>query len=106
MTEAILVINTGSSSIKFAGYEARGDGEPLFLGKGELEGIGSDPYFAVKNKQGEKVAEHDWPRGTQLSHADAIRYIIDWIETNASEVRVFAAGHRVVFGGIAHMAPL
>src|SRR5512134_3503036 len=106
MTEAILVINTGSSSIKFAGYEARGDEEPLFLGKGELEGIGSDPYFAVKNKQGEKVGEYDWPRGSPLGHVDGIRHILNWIEANASGFRLLAVGHRVVFGGEAHTAPI
>jgi acetate kinase len=106
MTEAILVINAGSSSVKFAGFAARGDEEPLFLGKGELEGIGSDPYFAVKNKQGEKVGEYDWPRGSPLGHADAIRYIIDWIKSNAGDVRLLAAGHRVVFGGEAYTGPV
>ena len=106
MTEAILVINAGSSSIKFAGYDVRGDGEPLFLGKGELEGIGSDPYFAVKNKHGEKVGEYDWPRGSPLGHVDGIRHILKWIDANAGDVRLLAAGHRVVFGGEAHTAPV
>ena len=55
-------------------------GEPLFLGKGQLEGIGSDPYFAVKNEAGEKVGEYDWPRGSPLGHAEAIRHIVEWIE--------------------------
>ena len=106
MTEAILVINAGSSSIKFAGYAAGAGEDPLFLGKGELEGIGSDPYFAVKNKQGEKVGEYDWPRGSPLGHADGIRHIIDWIRNNAGGVRLLAAGHRVVFGGGEHPAPV
>ena len=52
------------------------------------------------------MGEYDWPRGSPLSHADAIRYIIDWIEARAGDVRVAAAGHRVVFGGEAHTAPV
>ncbi len=106
MTDAILVINAGSSSIKFAGYAPGGHDEPLFLGKGELEGIGSDPYFAVKNRQGEKVGEYDWPRGSPLGHADGIRHVLHWVAANAGHMRLLAVGHRMVFGGEAHTTPV
>jgi acetate kinase len=106
VTGAILVVNAGSSSIKFAAYADAAAGEPEFLGKGQVEGIGSDPYFAARNARGEKVGEYDWPRSSPLSHADAIRYIVEWIESHAGGVRVLAAGHRVVFGGEAHIAPV
>ena len=75
MTDAILVVNAGSSSIKFAAYVDAGAGEPEFLGKGLVEGIGSDPYFAAKNARGEKVGEYDWPRGSPLSHALSLIHI-------------------------------
>ncbi|MCP5364805.1 MAG: acetate/propionate family kinase [Hyphomicrobiales bacterium] len=106
MTDAILVINAGSSSIKFAGYTASGASEPEFLGKGQVEGIGTDPYFVVKDPLGDKLAEHDWPRGTKLSHADAIGHILEWTSSQAQDMRVTAAGHRVVFGGAAYTAPI
>ena len=39
MEPGLLVINAGSSSIKFAGYTDRGKNEPCFLGKGQVEGL-------------------------------------------------------------------
>jgi len=106
MTDAILVINAGSSSIKFAGYTTSDAGEPELLGKGQVEGIGTDPYFVAKNASGDKIGEHDWPRGTNLPHSEAIRYILEWISSNTQNVRVSAVGHRVVFGGANYTAPI
>jgi acetate kinase len=106
MQDAILVINAGSSSIKFAGYVAAATAEPALLGKGQVEGIGSDPYFRVRNPAGETIGEHDWPRGHPLSHLDGVRHILQWLKENAPGVRVAAAGHRVVFGGAACTGPL
>jgi acetate kinase len=106
VTDAILVVNAGSSSIKVALYRDRGDVEPDYLGKGQVEGLGSDPYFAAKNALGDRIGEHDWPRGSTLGHADAIRFILDWYATNADGVRLVAAGHRVVFGGGAYDRPV
>lgn len=41
MTDCVLVINAGSSSIKFAGYRAASAAEPELIAKGQIEGIGS-----------------------------------------------------------------
>ena len=106
MTDAILVINAGSSSIKFAGYAADGAANPRLLAKGALDGIGSDPYFAVKDADGKPLGSHDWPRGSTLSHADAIAFILDWIRERAPGAKLVAAGHRVVFGGADYDRPI
>ncbi|HSO42108.1 MAG TPA: acetate kinase, partial [Rhodospirillales bacterium] len=69
MTAAVLVVNAGSSSIKFAAYIDGGE-EPELVIKGQLEGIGSDPSFAARNAAGEMIDEWDeWPRGSSLDHA-------------------------------------
>jgi acetate kinase len=103
MENALLVINAGSSSIKFAGYALRGEDELQFLGKGQVEGLRTEPRFLCRNAGGEVVGEHRWSQ--PLPHAAAIDHIIDWIEENATNVRVAAAGHRVVFGGTACDGP-
>jgi acetate kinase len=103
MEPGLLVINAGSSSIKFAGYVDGGKNEPSFLGKGQVEGLRTEPRFVCKNAVGEVMGEHQWPGA--ITHGEAIDYIIGWIEERATNVRVAAAGHRVVFGGAAYTGP-
>lgn len=100
MTDAILVLNAGSSSLKFAVFSGGGITELDLAFKGQLDGIGSDPAFAVKNDQGETIDEHDeWPRGSTLNHEGAIRFILNWLRSEASRFDLVGAGHRVVHGG-------
>ncbi len=109
MTDAILVLNAGSSSIKFAGYgiiDNTGDGEPDLLASGQIDGLRSAPRFEVADAQGKTMATHAWPEGEPLAHVDGIRFIVDWIQTDARDVTIVAAGHRVVFGGAGYPLPV
>jgi acetate kinase len=103
MEPGLLVINAGSSSIKFAGYVDRGKNEPSFLGRGQVEDLRGEPRFVCKNAIDEVLGERQWP-GT-ITHGEAIDHIIGWIEAHARNVRVAAAGHRVVFGGAPYTTP-
>jgi acetate kinase len=101
MEQGILVINAGSSSIKFAVFTDGDRPEPALLFKGQMEGLGSDPSFQVKDAIGRIIDERDeWPRGSTLNHAGALRYILGWLEECASDIEIVAAGHRVVHGGL------
>ena len=101
MEQGILVINAGSSSIKFAVFTDGGRPEPVLLFKGQMESLGSDPSFQVKDATGRKIDERDeWPRGSTLNHAGALRYILSWLEECASDIEIVATGHRVVHGGL------
>lgn len=104
MEPGILVINAGSSSIKFAGYVDQGGDDLLLLGKGQVDGLRTAAQFVCKNAVGNVLADHRWPGA--ISHADAIDHIIGWIEAHAKNARVAAAGHRVVFGGATYSAPI
>ena len=73
MTGCIAVLNAGSSSIKFALYEAGRDGALLF--RGQVEGIGVAPRLKVADAAGETVAERSWPAG-ELDHRGATREIL------------------------------
>lgn len=103
MTNATLVINAGSSSIKFAGYADTGASEPELLGKGQVESLRAEPRFVCADADGAVLGEHRWPG--PITHAAALDYIIQWIEENATDVKVAAAGHRVVFGGAKYTGP-
>ncbi|MGF1639390.1 MAG: acetate/propionate family kinase [Rhodospirillales bacterium] len=100
MRDAILVLNAGSSSIKFAGYVDGGAGEPTLLAKGQIEGIGTAPSFEARNEGGGVIGEHRWPEDAAVKHAECLQFLIEWIHRNATAVRLVAAGHRVVHGGV------
>ncbi|PIE83508.1 MAG: acetate kinase [Candidatus Contendobacter odensis] len=108
MEQGILVINAGSSSLKFAVFVDGSDRiEPELYVNGQMEGLGSDPKFEAKNANGERIDERDdWPRGSTLSHAGALRFILDWLSDHARQVQIVAAGHRVVHGGLAYDKPV
>ena len=84
MTTGILVINAGSSSIKFAGYRDAGASEPEFLGKGQVEGLGTEPKFSCKDADGGLLDEHQW--SAPITHSTALEYIIAWIVEQHPEV--------------------
>mgnify|MGYP001203944372 CR=1 FL=1 len=106
MPAAVLVVNAGSSSIKFAAYTGSGE-EPELVVKGQLEGLGSDPSFAARNAAGETVDRHDeWPRGSTLDHVGAIDFILRRLRDRWPELEIAAAGHRVVHGGLAYDRPV
>ncbi len=94
MTGCIAVLNAGSSSIKFALYEA--DSRAVLF-RGKLEEIGRTPRLKVANARGESVVERNWPDG--LDHAGATHEILRTGIELISGTRVMAIGHRVVHGG-------
>ena len=99
MNEVILTINAGSSSVKFAVYEA-GSGEPGLLAKGQVEGIGSAPHFVAKDAGGELLSESYWEAvGGGEGHNLAFQQIARWLEGFIGDRRLLAVGHRVVHGG-------
>lgn len=107
MKQAILVINAGSSSVKFAVFMDGDEAEPQLLFKGQMEGLGSDPSFQVRDETGKKIDERDeWSRGSPLNHTGALRYILGWMEETNHDIKIAAAGHRVVHGGLIYDRPV
>jgi len=102
MSDCILVLNAGSSSIKFALY-GTGPAEPLLF-RGEIEKIGLAPALTVHDAAGRKVAERNWPAG--LGHDGATREIFRIGNDLLHGQRLAAAGHRVVHGGTEYAAPV
>ena len=104
MTDAILVINAGSSSIKFSVF-AVGDQDRLAETlKGQIDGIGTAPHFKVRNAAGAVLADADWPAGG--GHADALERLHGWFDGRPNAGALRAVGHRVVHGGPDYAAPV
>jgi acetate kinase len=95
----IIVINAGSSTIKFSGYDSVDEQQPVLLLKGQIEGIGTMPYLNARNANCAIVAEKTWPRGTKSDHENLFRHLIDWIQTYLGGEQPIAVGHRVHHGG-------
>ena len=110
MIDTILVLNAGSSSIKFSLFaerSAEGGSELDAVAAGQVEGIYSAPRFVAKGADGKALGEHRWDSGQRLGHDGALAHILDWLKsTQGTSQRVAAVGHRVVHGGTEFGAPV
>ncbi|CAB3752099.1 acetate/propionate family kinase [Paraburkholderia humisilvae] len=98
MTDVILVLNAGSSSIKFRAYYIEGGELGLGL-HGQVEGLFSAPHFIAHDRHGEAAGEKRWGDGAKLSHEEGIQFISQFLTSHRGDNRLVAVGHRVVHGG-------
>ncbi|THD42556.1 MAG: acetate/propionate family kinase [Bradyrhizobium sp.] len=99
MSEAIVVINAGSTSLKFAAYAVSAAESPPLLCRGEIDSMQGDPRFVVSDAAGKTMNAHEWGEGHAIDHKTALQFVITWLETNLADTKLVAAGHRVLLGG-------
>jgi acetate kinase len=99
MADVVLVLNAGSSSLKFSVFEVAAGQLALQL-KGQIEGIGTAPRFVAKGAGGEEIGSRTWADGNPLGHSGAIAYLVDFLGQRRADSRLVAVGHRVVHGGM------
>ncbi|MCC6533827.1 MAG: acetate/propionate family kinase [Burkholderiales bacterium] len=104
MTESLLVLNAGSSSIKFAVYPLAGDGLGERSMRGQVAGIGQSPRLEASDTHGRSIAAE--AASAVNTHGDALERLLAWLDTRGDVGRVIAAGHRVVHGGEKYAAPV
>ena len=105
MAGAILVLNAGSSSIKFSLFlEQDGELEPRLSGL--LEGLYTAPRFTAKDASGTSLGEKKWGEGARLGHEGAIAHLVEFLGAQRAEHRLVAVGHRVVHGGMEFSEPV
>jgi acetate kinase len=104
MSGALLVLNAGSSSLKFSLFL---DADPpRELLRGRLEELSTRPRFFAQ-ADGEVVGEKEWPAGTRLGHEGAIDHLFGWLRDQPHHRQAIrAVGHRVVHGGIGLSGPV
>lgn len=105
MDDALLVLNAGSSSIKFSLF-ADHAAEPELKLRGQIEGLYTKPRFVAKDAADTVLGEHAWTDGTRLGHDGAIDHLTGFLQGYRSEYRLIAVGHRVVHGGMEFSAPV
>lgn len=96
MADAILVLNAGSSSLKFALY-AVGNGVPAVRLRGQIERIPAAPHLAMHDADGTLLHEQAWNDGFDHDHATTL--LLDLIAGQPDAGSIVAVGHRVVHGG-------
>ena len=99
MADAILVLNAGSSSLKFSLFLQDNDAPALTL-RGQIEGLPTTPKFVAKDPAGAIVATRDWTDGEKLGHDGATAHLLLFLQGELARHRLLAVGHRVVHGGI------
>ena len=95
----VLTLNAGSSSLKFALFEAELAASPRLLLRGQLSG--STPRVVVNDGQGQPVLDQPWPRSDE---PDAV-LLLELVEGLAEGEPLNAVGHRIVHGGQRFTAP-
>ena len=93
MANYILVLNAGSSSIKFRVFEIAGAELRQTL-RGQVEGLYTAPRFTCKDGQGVQVGAREWPQGTVLGHEGAITVLGDFLAERGTRHDLAAVGRK------------
>src|SRR5215510_4671037 len=99
MAESILVLNAGSSSIKFQLFAADADGGLVRRMKGQIDGIGTHPRLFVKGKEGETLVDESWSADIVKDAPAALDKVVPWLQQRLNGELPSAIGHRVAHGG-------
>lgn len=105
MADAIVVLNAGSSSIKFSLFLADRANLELEL-HGQVEGVYTAPHFIAKERDGSIAAEKSWGEGARLGHDGALDHLVAYLQCELGHHQLIGVGHRVVHGGLDYKAPV
>lgn len=103
--KAVVSLNSGSSSIKFAFFTLDDAGHPERSAGGKIEKIGIAPELVARRVDGTVLVERTWAQGAGLTHAELLKDLFDWAIEHLEGREVIAIGHRVVHGGMRFAAP-
>ena len=105
MTETILVLNAGSSSIKFQLFTVRSHDRLERRLKGQIDGIGTRPRLVAKDAEGETLVDETWPADEVGQVPAALDKVIAFLRQQIGGKLPTAIGHRVVHGGPDYSEP-
>jgi acetate kinase len=105
MDGAIVVVNAGSSSIKFSLFAQRGGALEL-ESRGQAEGIYVAPTFRAFDAAGKRISEKDWGKGVKLGHDGALEHLRGFLHGALAGRALLGVGHRVVHGGLKYTQPV
>lgn len=104
---AYLVLNAGSSSLKFSVFRQNlSDGELHTILTGQISGIGAHARFEARDIDNDIRSTHEWNEADSACRNTLLTYLLGWIAYSLSDYEIVAAGHRVVHGGRALSQPM
>jgi acetate kinase len=107
MTDAVLTINAGSSSLKFSVYRVTERDRLELSAKGQVEGIGTAPHFVAEDAGGKALVDRRFPDDPGSGHDAFFRVVGGWLrEYFGDRAELLGVGHRVVHGGTEFTAPV
>lgn len=103
MTDAIAVVNAGSSSLKFSVFTSKAF-KPLL--HGQIEGLGHGAHAIAKAHDGHVLLEQRWAPDAHLDHEAALAYLLQALPPYLQGHHLVAVGHRIVHGGVHFHEPV
>ncbi len=103
--DSILVVNAGSSSVKFQVFETDGKSSLKRLIKGQMEGIGTRPRLRAQTADNASLIDQVYGLDVVSDVPSAIRETGAWLRTS-QKLNLIAVGHRVVHGGPGFSRPV
>jgi len=104
MDDFVLVLNAGSSSLKFCVYQRPASQSWRLEARGQIEGIGTSPRLSARDAGGATLADGP-PEGTVKDARDALASLSAWLQSRYRGAKVRGVGHRVVHGGARYDRP-
>ena len=101
----MLVLNAGSSSLKFTVYTnvTREGGE--VQATGQIEAIGTSPRFKARDGKGRSLVDQPLA-GPVADSRGALESLVQWLRSHFAGMHMLGVGHRVVHGGARYRAPI
>jgi acetate kinase len=105
MDDFVIVLNAGSSSLKFSIYRRPQSEAWRLESRGQVEGIGTSPRFSAKDGSGARLVDHELDNAKVRDARSALDSLATWLRSTYGGARVLGVGHRVVHGGARFAGP-
>jgi acetate kinase len=106
MDDYAVVLNAGSSSLKFCVYRRRPAEAWDLEARGQIEGIGTAPRFSAKDASAARIADEALKPTAVQDSRGALEALASWLRGRYGGARVLGVGHRVVHGGARFTGPV
>ena len=106
MTDTVLCLNAGSSSIKFEAFEVMPGDELRLAFRGQFESFGFRPHLTARNGDDARLVDQTYTTREIPDAAAAMSTLTDWLREHLNGELPIVIGHRLVFGGTRYSQPV